>query len=178
MFGIVFMTSTVVITQLITPDRFPVRIGDRVVRLVDLEAEQKQLLSAKADLLTKPSPFTQSRAPVLHQLIFLRGSVTPMGQAFLAIDDIRVSFRTGDSDPISIPEMEARGSGGLILLGGETRDAGGRSMQILASFVDGLRAIPLVASVSEPEYQKKKNADGTESTPFAVTVTLRPVDAH
>ena len=175
LFGVIFLLATVALTQILTPDRFPVRIGDKVVRIADLESEQKRLMNQKADLTSRPSTVTESRAPVLHQLAVLRGQVRPVGQTLMNIETVRASFKAGDADPIAIPQMDAEGSGGRLRLGGEVKDVGGRSMQILASFVDGLRAIPTVETVTEPEYSQHKDPAGITVSPFSVTVTLKHV---
>ncbi len=175
-FGIVFFAATVAITLLLSPDRFPVRIGDRVVRLIDLEAEQKALLVEKVELEAGHDVSLDSRAPVLHQLSLLKPRITPVGTVLLAIDDVRVRFRTESVDPISLPRISVT-SGTVITLGGEVRDSNGSTMRTLASFVDGLRAIPSVLSVSEPEYSEKKDAAGIGISPFSITLTLPHADS-
>ena len=170
-FGLLFFMATFGITMLLTPDRFPVRIGDRVVRLIDLETEQRALLVEKVELETNHDVSLDSRAPVLRQLAMLKPRVTPVGAALLAIDDVRLRFRTPTVDPISLPRVFVA-SGTVIRIGGEVRDMGGSTMRTLASFVDGLRTIPFVLSVSEPEYSERKDADGTTVSPFVITLTL------
>ncbi len=173
LFGGVFLASTVFVTLIVTPDRFPVHIGGTIVRLKDLEAEQKALLLAKANLQTRRSPVTGSKAPVLHQVQRIAETLAPVGQAMIAVDDVRASFKAGASDPISFPSVIVSGSGSKIFLGGQVRDTGGRSTQILAAFVDGLRSIPLVQSVSEPEYVQQNAAEGATVSPFSLTLTLK-----
>ena len=178
LFGIVFFFVTLLVTLVLTPDRFPVRIGDRVVRLIDLEQEQKKLLVEKVDLEGKRDSSIDTRAPVLHQLGVLRSRIVPVGTVLLAIDDVRLRFKTARVDPISLPQISvspsspSSASGVTIKIGGEVRDGGGKTMQTLASFVDGLRAIPSVLSVSEPEYAEKTDPDGTTVSPFSISLTL------
>ncbi len=172
LFGVAFLIATSVLTSLVTPDRFPVRIGDTVVRLIDLEAEQKKLLQEKSALEMTSGLFEESRTPVLHQLGLLRSHIVPVGRLLLQIEESRVSFRSGDHDPIVLASLQISGSGSRILLGGEVRTPGDSSMQTLASFVDILRSLPHVASVREPEYTKHQETDGTTVSPFSITLLL------
>ncbi len=173
LFGVIFLLATLALTIILTPDRFPVRLGDRVVRLTDLESEQRSLLSQKADLEAAPSPIAESRAPVLHQLKALRSTIAPTGVAMLLVENARRSFTTVLADPIVFSSFSVGGSGSHIRLSGDVTDDGGRSMQILASFVDGLRAIPVVDTVTEPEYSQRKNDEGHTVSPFIITLTLK-----
>jgi glycerate-2-kinase len=85
---------------------------------------------------------------------------------------VRRGFSTSQADPISLPTVQVSGSGGLITVGGEVHDKSGRSMQLLASFVDGLRGIRMFEHVSEPEYRETSGNDGSSSSPFTLTITL------
>lgn len=171
-FSVMLLSATLGLRLLLTPDRFPVRIGDRVVRLADLEAEQEVLLLRKADLLNRHTGITESRAPVLNQLRQLSHQIPPIGRALLAIEDVRTSFAAGGIDPVSIAQITIDGSQAKIVLTGAVKNVGDRSTQMLALFVDGLRAIALPLSVSEPEYVQQQNPDGTTSSPFLITVSL------
>ena len=172
LFGVVFLSATVVLVVLATPDRFPVRIGDRVVRLSDLESEQKALLSRKVDLQSRRSPATETRAPVLHQLSLLRSRVLPVGPTLLKIEDVRRSYASGTTDPISLLETDVSGSGTIIRVTGEVKASTGQSIRTLASFVDALRSLPLVVSVSEPEYAEHPLSNGVVISSFSIILSL------
>ncbi len=172
LFSVVFLAATLVLRLLLTPDRFPVRIGDRVVRLSDLEQEQKLLMEQRADLTNRQGFVTESRAPVLHQMRLLAARIPPIGRVLMGAEEARSSFRAGGSDPVSFSQITADGSGATVTLVGDVKNAGDRSMQILASFVDGLRAMPLPVSVSEPEYVQRTHPDGTVSSPFTIHISL------
>jgi hypothetical protein len=173
-FGVVFLCATFFLTVLLTPDRFPVRIGERVIRVQDLESEEKFLASKQAKLLMLRAKLSEeSRSSMLHDVEKLKADILPWGRALLSIDEVRRSFATAGSDPISLPVVEVRGAEGKILLGGEVRDASGRSIQLLASFVDGLRKDPLFQSVSEPEYQQVLEPNGTSVSSFSITLLLK-----
>ncbi|MSR67247.1 hypothetical protein EXS65_00245 [Candidatus Peribacteria bacterium] len=173
LFGIVFFVTMIAVTIVLTPDRFPVRIGDRVVRLIDLEAEQEKLLLEKADLQAKHIDVVDAKTPALHLLGSLKPRNVSVGTVLLAIESVRTRFKTDSVDPISLPQISVSGSGTVIKIAGEVRDIGGSTMRTLASFVDQLRAIPLVSSVSEPEYvERKETDDSTTVSPFSMTIIL------
>jgi hypothetical protein len=170
-FGAAFFVIAVVITLLFSPDRFPVRAGDKTVRLYDLESEERALKSRKAELLeTRQKILGSSEATILRQVEKLRADITPVGTVLLGIETVRASFKAAGNDPISIPQVNFDGT--HLTIGGEVRDSSGRSMQVLASFVDELRALGAVTSVSEPEYKTNTLPDGTTVSPFTITLTL------
>ncbi len=173
LFGVVFLCTMMIVTFILTPDRFPVRIGDRVVRLIDLEAEQGKLLLEKADLQAKEIDIVGTKTPALYLLASVRPKIVPVGTVLLAIEHVRTRFKTETVDPISFPQISVGGSGTVIKVGGAVRDMGGSTMRTLASFVDQLRAIPMVESVSEPEYSERKDGDGTSISPFSLTIILQ-----
>lgn len=170
-FGGTFFVIAVIVTMLFSPDRFPVRVGDKTVRLHELEAEEKSLIVKKADLMEERKKIlADSDAPVLHQVEKLRALTSPVGSALLSIEDVRHSFRIGSTDPISLPGISFSSEANAITLVGDVRDPSGRSMQILASFVDELRAIESFASVSEPEYKAEPLKDGGTLSHFSLTL--------
>lgn len=171
-FGIAFLLIALSLTILFSPDRFPVRIGDKTVRLHDLESEGKSLTGQQADLLEQRQKIlADSDAPILRQVKKLRSLLLPVGAAMLSIEDVRRSFSTGTTDPISLPGVTFDASKNALSLSGEVQDSSGRSMQILASFVDELRDITAFDSISEPEYVSRQLPDGRTVSPF--TLTLR-----
>lgn len=171
-FGVVFVLVAIVVTLVVSPDRFPVRLGDSIVRLSELQAEESKLKKLQADLLEERQKLLQdSNVPVLHQVEKLRQDVLPVGSVLLALEDVRKSFKVGTSDPIALPKIEFQSENGKLILGGVVRERSGQSLQILASFVDGLRRIPLLESVTEPEYIQNKEDEWFVS-PFTITLTL------
>ncbi|MDD5055156.1 MAG: hypothetical protein PHZ00_02710, partial [Candidatus Peribacteraceae bacterium] len=168
-FGAVFLGLMIGVTALVSPDRFPVHLRDRTVRLADLTAEQEKLTQEHATLLAARATLEERvQAPVLRQVQSLRHGADPLGAALLAIDDVR----TGLDAAISLPQVSFVAAAGTLKLGGEVRDPQGRSVQLLASFVDGLRALPLVASVTEPEYRVDPIPSGGTASPFILSITL------
>lgn len=168
-FGAVFLVFMFIVSALVSPDRFPVRINDRTVRLQDLMGEQEKLSDEHAMLLAARAQIGERvQAPVLRQVETLRQGTKPLGAALLGIDEVRVGFDTA----ISLPHVTFDVTGGTLRLGGDVRDPQGRSVQLLASFVDGLRAVPLIASVTEPEYRADPLSSGGTVSSFTLSITL------
>jgi hypothetical protein len=176
LFGGVFLTLTLLITGFLQPDRFPVHVGGKVIRLSDLAEEEKRLQDEHNALTLRRDELLQSQntAPVLSQVYERRASMLPIGAVLLHVESLRASFRTSRIDPIAIPGVVFDGAAGTLVLTGMVTDATGGSNHILASFVDGLRALPALSSVSEPEYIQEQTLNGLR-TPF--TITIRFTDA-
>ncbi len=173
-FGVTFFLIALALTIVFSPDRFPVRVGDKTVRLYELESEEKNLKVRHADLLEERQKIlANADAPVLAQIGKLRTLTTPVGSAMLRVDDVRRSFRTPSHDPISLPGVTFDAEARTLTLTGDVRDPGGRSMQILASFIDELREIAIVESVSEPEYTSEPLPLGGTLSHFSVTLRFR-----
>lgn len=171
-FGACFLLLVWAVTFLTSPDRFPVHTGDAIVRLQDLESRVQFLESQKATLeKTRQQLQMTEKAPVLMRVASLRRAIVPLGDVLLSIEEARSSLSHAPNALISLPRMEY--ADGTLTLGGDVRDASGRSMQILAQFVDSLRMISAVASVSEPEYVTQPRAEGGSVSPFILTLTLR-----
>ncbi len=168
-FGITFFLIAITLTLVFSPDRFPVRVGDKTVRLHELEAEEKSLKLTQVDLMKERQKIlADADAPVLDQIAKLRTQTVPVGSAMLAVENVRWSFHAGMSDPISLPTVTFDAAAHTLMLGGDVRDAAGRSMQILATFIDELRALPNFESVSEPEYLSEPLPDGGTVSRFSL----------
>ncbi|MEQ1849598.1 MAG: hypothetical protein ABL890_03345 [Candidatus Peribacteraceae bacterium] len=176
LFGIVFLLLTTGVTFLLTPDRFPVHVGGKVIRLADLAAEEQRLqdeldqLNQNREELVK----SQDNAPILSQVYARRAEMLPIGTTLLSVESLRSSFRTTTIDPIAIPGVTFDSVTRSLVLRGRVTDPTGGSNHILASFVDGLRTLTTVSTVSEPEYIQEQTPEGM-STPF--TITIRFADA-
>lgn len=167
-FGVVFIILAWVLTMLVSPDRFPVRVGESIVRLADLQSEERRLKSKQAELLDERKEILENTdAPVLRQVEQRRAGTISIGGILQAVNDTRATFKLGASDPIAIPGVYFDLSHRKLTISGTVTDPGNRSIQILASFVDGLRKIPGVAAVSEPEYAAQESV-----APFSITLTL------
>jgi len=179
-FGTVFLLLSLLLTFIVSPDRFPVRMGDKIVRLSDLQAEEYSLKVLQAELLQKrENMLKDSRTPILEQVQKLRAGFDSIGQVLLDIEDVRKSFSLGEIDPISLPIMTFDGEKHQLTLGGEVTDPHGRSVSILSSFVDGLRKLPILQTASgrtpvsdPPEYKALPRDDGGTVSPFTIVITL------
>lgn len=173
-FGVLFLLCVWGITFLTSPDRFPVHTGDATVRLKDLESRIQLLTEQKVNLEhARQKLQTKEKAPVLLQAMSLSDTVVPVGDIFLSLEEARSRFSRAPDALITLPRIEY--ANGTLVLGGDVTDISGRSMQILADFVDSVRSIPGVISVSEPEYVSHPRASGGFVSPFTLTLTLRRV---
>lgn len=176
-FGVALLLLTLALRLLLSPDRFPVRIGDKVVRLSELTQEEARLRAKHAELLrTRAVLFDEKSAPILLRTEKLRASALPLGPTLLRIDDLRRSFNSLGREPLSLPRIEFDRTTATLTLEGEMRDSGGRSIPLLASFVDALRKIPLLSSVSEPEYTHATDIQGLTYAPFTLHLRFHPSD--
>ncbi len=60
-----------------------------------------------------------------------------------------------------------------LVIRGDIRDAGARSMTMLAQFADSLHAVPFVASVTVPPYGREDDPRVGFRSPFVITLTLQ-----
>jgi hypothetical protein len=171
-FGMVFALAMGALTYLASPDRFPVRIGDKVVKVQDLADEERALKEREAKLLQARKELDALvPTPVLQEIEGLRAGNTDVGHAFKAVEAARKSFSLADDSPVTVTRTWYSRAEGRLAIGGEVRDPAGRSMHILASFVDNLRESGVFEKVSEPEYVQTE-ADGVVTSPFAISLTL------
>ncbi len=172
-FGCVFLLSMTVMRVLLTPDRFPVRIGEKVVRFRELSDERQALTDKERALLAQQSELeAQTPSPVVAQVLSIMKDRPAIGSALMQIENARANFSLGSVEPVHIFSTSVKASGGTIILIGEARDVGDRSMQILAAFVDALRKAGSFSAVSEPEYVQSRHADGGTFSPFTISLTI------
>lgn len=174
LFSLTLFLGTVALAVLFNPGRFPVSIGDAFIRLDDLESEYAALkaravsLEAEAKSLQDIVP-----TPALHALASLRDKRLPTYEATQAVHRAHAVFALPSGNPVSFSRIHVQESGAITLTG-TVRDASGRSMQLLASFVDELRDTDAFASVSEPEYREQPGNDGISETPFTLKLQVAP----
>ncbi len=179
-FGVLFFVLSLALTFLVSPDRFPVRMGDKIVRLSELQAEEYALKVKQAELLEERTKILQnSDAPVLTQTQKIRAEFDPIGPLLLEVEKTRKSFVAGGTDPIRIPTIEFDGATHRLTLGGDVTDPNGRSVSILSSFVDALRKLPMLqtdsgrTAVSDPsQYIQSSDPSGTTVAPFSIVITI------
>jgi hypothetical protein len=68
-------------------------------------------------------------------------------------------------------------SDGTLVLEGDVRNVGPRSMTVLARLTEDLRALPLVAEVATPVFNREKDPLIGFLSPFRFVITLTPSDA-
>lgn len=174
LFGVVFLGLTIGMTALLSPDRFPVHVAGKVIRLADLAAEEDRLHTEQNELTLRRQELiaSQDAAPVLQAVMERKAEIFPVGSVLLGVEAARLSLRTNNLDPISLPRVEYRSDTHLLTLGGAVTDPTGGSNHLLSAFVDLLRELPLVTSVSEPEYTQELSETGVPRTPFTLTLRL------
>ncbi len=172
-FGLVFSGAMVALLYLASPDRFPVRIGDKVIQLKDLSDEEQSLkVREEALLVVRKELDEEVPTPVLRQIQDLRAQNADIGHGLLAAEEVRKSFALAGDSPISLHRVWYSRAEGRLAVAGEVRDPAGRSMHILASFVDNLRSSKAFEKVSEPEYAQSETSDGVVTSPFAISLSL------
>ena len=173
-FGTVFASAMFVMTALASPDRFPVRIEDKVVPLGALADEERSLKTQEQSLTQDRKALdAQVPFPVLGQVAALRSDGAHVGRALLTVDTVRKSFALSGDGPVHIQKVWFSLAEERLSIAGEVRDPTDRSIQVLAAFVDNLRSFPIFASVSEPEYVRNHDADGAAVSPFTISLSLR-----
>lgn len=170
LFGGTFALAMFGMQFLVTPDRFPVRVGDKVVQLSQLLSERAAIQSVQAQLLSQDARDTAVPTPVIQQVRALKGSAQPVSSAIYALD--RTIARIGRTTAsVTVDQLSCDGK--TIRLSGTVEDKDGKAIESLASFVDALRERSDFASVSEPEYAQTLQGDGSAIASFSLLLTLR-----
>ncbi len=171
LFGSAFMLLMIGLQFLVTPDRFPVRIGQKVVRLSQLLSERASIQTVQAQLLSKREVAEASvPIPITQKVRDLKKAALPIGRTVASVERVVEHIRQS-STSIHIESLAYDGKG--LMLSGTIRDADARSIQVLASFVDALRLRSEIAAVSEPEYQQTASPDGGSTSSFVLHLTIR-----
>jgi hypothetical protein len=145
--------STLTVEELLTQER------DLTQEVERLEQKRRQLLLPSDDRLVALREVRQERLSALDlqtRLEALAQSVTP------------AEARGG----VTFETIDYRLEEGLALITGQINGVGPGSMTVLASFVDALRADPLIASVPTPAFQRDVTNRGDFVTPFALELHL------
>lgn len=172
-FGAVFLCGMVTLSVLFSPGRFPVRLGDRMVRFRDLSAEEQLLVGRQQELLKERARvLSLTPAPMLAELSQTRSDVSASFAAITAIEAARRELATSGIDHVLIETMSFDEAARSIRIAGVASDSDGSSVQILALFVDKLRASPLFSFVREPEYREVRDGNGAVTSPFVITLTI------
>ncbi len=169
LFGAALFCGMSLVALLIMPDRFPVHMGDSVVRVGDLTQEEQSLTTKQASLLEQRDKLLAlAPTPVLRRVIALRdqSTVSRLARAMNAINAVQ-----GESSVIDLTSVTFDGS--AITMTGTVSDPQGQSIQLLARMTDALRRNSVFARVSEPEYQSIAQADGSTQSPFTIILTLQ-----
>jgi len=88
--------------------------------------------------------------------------------------NIASQFTNDGVQRVFLHSLSVHGDDRSVVLHGEVRNAGPRSMTVLAQFVEALRALPVVQELSNPQFKREVNADGTFTSPFVISLILYP----
>ncbi len=168
LFSTVFLLGCIAMLLILTPGRFPVQAGDKLVQFSDITAERDGLKAEHTDLLSEANRVASiTPTPVLN-LIHGQGVMTNIhsARAMSAIETAVLNFSSVGTRSVIVEfvHMDAKS----ISLSGKVYDNEGRSVQLLASFVDRIRDSKLFTSVSEPEYKQLRDSNGAPYSPFAI----------
>ena len=172
-FSAIFLTGVLTLTVLFDPGRYPVRVGNSVVRLRDLATEHAALLTREAELAKEEQSLDElTPTPTLTMLRQLRAERAPSYEAIVAVERARRTFSLASGNPITLAKA-ALSDDKTLTITGDVADQAGRTMQLLAAFVDRLRDQKVFVTVSEPEYRDELDGSGMPRSPFVITLTLR-----
>lgn len=164
LFALVLLLSIIM-----APERFPIHLQGNVVQIKELKTEVRRLKTLEASLREQRLHMKSDDASVLSSaLATAKASILPVGRIFMEVERTRAMF----GDAIALPHVVWTGNIKTLVIGGVLKDPNGRSIQLLAAFVDGLRAIEGVVSVSEPEYTTSREPSGVSTTPFQLTIIV------
>lgn len=172
-FGATFMLGAAMLTLLMDPGRFVVHTGASALRLRDLMTQEHALLTQRAELLAAREKLSDAvPTPTLERVTALKRDTKGLAltRALDALDAVRRAFIIDGADLVVFTDVKAADAS--LTIKGFVRDGDGRSMQILASFIDQLRSHDAFAHISEPEYQRVTGNDGTITSPFDITILL------
>ena len=168
-FGCTALLLTFVVVVITRPGRYPVTLGDSLLRLkeidsavTELRAEEQRLIVA-SDELRRRTP-----TPTVKQLDTFSASRTDVG-TFLR--DLVRSMHTSHGVDIVLTSLLLRDRA-TVELHGEVH-AGGKSLRVTADFIDALRSSPAALHVMEPEYVLSTAKDGSLFSPLTLLLTLR-----
>jgi hypothetical protein len=172
-FGTVFFVAMLGLQYLASPDRFPVRVGDKVIKLQDLSNEEATLREREQVLLQERAKMDADMpTPVLHQVATLRSDDVAIVRALNAVEQARAGFAMSGDNPVRVSRVWFSRGERRLAIAGQVADPAGRSVHLLASFVDALRSSKSFASVSEPEYTQQTQSDGIVTSPFSLSLSL------
>lgn len=168
-FGCTALLLTFVVVVLTRPGRYPVTLGDSLLRLkeidtavTELRAEEQRLLSASEELRHR------TPTPTVKQLDTFSASRTDVG-TFLR--DLVRSLHTSHGVDVTLTSILLQDKA-TVELHGEV-NAGGKSLRVVADFIDALRSSPTILHVMEPEYILATAKDGSSFAPLTLLLTLR-----
>jgi hypothetical protein len=162
--GLLFLSQEFVLPRF---TRIP--LNGSLLTAAELQEKEGALTAAVAEAEDERRELMlPSRDPVFQSLQEMKQAMP----SALAVE-ARLRDLAAASGGASIDRFAYSASGAQVRIVGAVSGVGARSMTVLASFVDGLRADPLVAGLATPAFTREEGPDGFRS-PFDITLTLAP----
>lgn len=115
------------------------------------------------------------RDPLYTQLRIEKYSYLTLPALYSEIQRVAGIVAEGRSDVVFLQSLQFHRGERTLLLEGEVRNVGPRSMTILAQLVDRLRTLSLVSSVDLPLFQRAYDTQRGFTSPFTLMLHLTPV---
>jgi len=143
----------------------------------DVESLRAHHVSLQASILESEQERDVLIFPVhddLYQSLVKEKHLQPDSVELLKrVQNIADQFTNNGTRRVFLNSLEVHGSDRSVVLNGDVRNAGPRSMTLLAQFVEALRALPVVQELSNPQFKRQVNADGSYKSPFTISIILR-----
>jgi hypothetical protein len=88
------------------------------------------------------------------------------------VRDLEHTVSRGRNDVVIFTAIQYDEEQKTLLLEGDVRNVGPRSMTLLAEFVDGMKRMPFAAEVTLPRFTREEDEKIGTHSPFSFTVTL------
>lgn len=89
------------------------------------------------------------------------------------VENVAAQFTDDGKPQVFFERVAVLGDERSVQLQGTVRNAGPRSMTVLAQFTEALRALPVAASVVSPQFTRTVLPDGSLASPFAISFQLQ-----
>lgn len=127
-------------------------------QLAQVELRRDELLLPVTDPLFLGLRAMKLRAP---SLVDLRSMIVQ-----------RAKEDGGPDGTIALEEIQMDASADTLTVAGDVRGVGPRSMTVLAQFVENLRHLPFVSSLTPPVFVRMEDEKIGQHSPFTMTITL------
>lgn len=159
---------------LLLPRFTSVEADGRQLSRSDLALFVRDLQAKIADAEMKRSALVTPGREGLHAEMVRRktAAVSPLrARSDIASTAARMVLQIPDA--VHVSALHFSPLAGSLALSGTVRSVGPRSMTVLAQFVDSLRSLPWVSSVTLPRFSREEDPQHGVFSPFAFQLTVR-----